>query len=82
MSSLAEVILSLPIVSRNPKVKRAHARSSYRWKNTIEVDLKQKGYESVDLIKLVQVKIKRCALIKTEINLRLSSKTLAVSKAS
>ena len=37
----------------------------------IEVDLKQKGYESGDCMKLVHNKIKWRALIKTEISLRL-----------
>jgi hypothetical protein len=74
MSSSNEVTLSLPILSRKPEGKRPHGRSSYRWEDMIKVDLKQKGYESVDWNILVQDKIKCCALIETEISLRLSSK--------
>jgi hypothetical protein len=73
MNSSAKVTLSLPILSRKPEVKRLHGRSSYRWKNMSKVDFKHKGYESVDWIILVQDRMKWCALIKTEINLRLSS---------
>jgi len=37
-----------------------------------KVDIKEKGYESVDWIELVQDKLKWHTLIKTEISLRLS----------
>lgn len=74
MSSSNEVSISSPILSRKPDVKRQHGRSSYRWNNIIKVDVKQKGYENVDWIRLVQDKIKWCTLTKTEISLRLSSK--------
>jgi hypothetical protein len=62
------------VQSRKPDVKRPHGRSSYRWKNMTKVDIKEKGYENVDWIELVQDKLKWCVLIKTEISLRLSSK--------
>ena len=48
MISSATVIPYLLILSRKPDVKRLHGRSSNRWKDMIKMDLKHKGYESVN----------------------------------
>jgi len=58
------------ILVRKHEGKRPHGRPSHRRKDNIQMDLKETGYEDVDLIDLTQDRNQWRALVNTLMNIR------------
>jgi hypothetical protein len=56
-----------------PERKRSLRRPRHRWEDNIRTDLRETEWEDVDWIHLAQERDKRWALVKTVMNLRVTS---------
>jgi hypothetical protein len=58
------------ILVGNPEGKRPLGRSRRRWVDNIKIDLREIGYDGIDLIDLAQDRDQWRALVSTMMNLR------------
>jgi hypothetical protein len=70
VARLAELRNAYEILAGKPGRKRPLRRPRRRWKNNIRMDLREIGWEGVDLIHLTQVMDQWRALVNTVMNLQ------------